>query len=106
MPSAFSQSIEAGLRTEQETLQKEFDLLKAKMDVEIEIGRAIGVAKSNEIIAESPADNYLRYCWIQWLHDDNSEVIYVPTEATLPILEAQSGRINREYVIIMLPPVV
>ncbi|UCF13227.1 MAG: hypothetical protein JSW06_02940 [Thermoplasmatales archaeon] len=31
---------------------------------------------------------YLRYLWIQGLHDGSSEVIYIPTEANLPILES------------------
>jgi len=53
--------------------------------------RAVGVAKANEIIGSSLKNNesYLRYLWIQGLHDGSSEIIYVPTEANLPILEAQ-----------------
>lgn len=55
-----------------------------------EVERAKGVAEANEIIGKSLRDNeaYLRYLWIQGLQDGSSEVIYVPTEATLPILEA------------------
>ena len=55
-----------------------------------ELTRAEGVAEANRIIGESLEgnDEYLRYLWIQGLHDGNSEVIYVPTEANLPILEA------------------
>ena len=33
-------------------------------------------------------ESYLRYLWIQGLQDGTSEVIYIPTEANLPILEA------------------
>jgi hypothetical protein len=54
-----------------------------------EIERAKGVAESNKIIAESLDEQYLRYLWIQGLNDGSSEVIYVPTEANLPILEAR-----------------
>lgn len=57
---------------------------------EAEVLRAQGVAKANQIIGESLKDNeaYLRYLWIQNLVDGKNEVIYVPTEANLPILEA------------------
>ena len=62
----------------------------AKMLAEAEIERAKGVAEANKIIGQSLKDNeaYLRYLWIQGLQDGKSEVIYVPTEANLPILEA------------------
>lgn len=57
---------------------------------EAEIERAKGVAEANKIIGDSLQGNesYLRYLWIQGLQDGSSEVIYVPTEAQLPILEA------------------
>ncbi|MBI4313732.1 MAG: prohibitin family protein [Candidatus Omnitrophica bacterium] len=89
LPQAFAASIEVKLRTEQEALQKEFELAKAKKDAEIEIARAQGVAKSNEIIAGSITESYLRYRWIESLRDGNTQVIYVPTEANLPIMEAE-----------------
>ena len=59
-----------------------------------EVARAVGVAEANEIIGKSLKDNeaYLRYLWIQGLLDGTSEIIYVPTETQLPILEA--GRLN------------
>jgi hypothetical protein len=55
-----------------------------------EVERAKGVAEANRIIGESLKNNdaYLRYLWVNGLHDGSSEVIYVPTEANLPILEA------------------
>lgn len=88
LPPTFAQSIEAKLRAEQESLQKEFELTKAKKDAEIEIARAQGVAKSNEIIAASISDPYLRYKWIEVLGKSQGTVIYVPTEANIPITEA------------------
>lgn len=62
----------------------------AKYLAEAEVTRAHGVAKANRIIGESLRENeaYLRYLWIQGLQDGSSEVIYIPTEANLPILEA------------------
>ncbi|GEM_PF-517749 len=93
LPPTFAQSIESKLRAEQESLQKEFELTKAKKDAEIEVARAQGVAKSNEIIAASISDNYLRYKWVEGLqaHTDRT-VIYVPTEANVPIMEAGRAR--------------
>ena len=62
----------------------------AKLLAEAEIERAKGVAVANEVIGASLKENeaYLRYLWINGLHDGSSEIIYVPTEANLPILEA------------------
>jgi hypothetical protein len=66
--------------------EKESAVLKA----DAEVSRAIGVAKANKIIGQSLHDNeaYLRYLWINNLHEGGNQVIYVPTEANLPILEA------------------
>lgn len=58
---------------------------------EAEILRARGVAEANKIIGESLKNNesYLRYLWINNLdHTKEKQIIYVPTEANLPILEA------------------
>ena len=88
LPAVFSQSIEAKLKTEQEALQKEFELQKAQKDAEIAVARAEGVAKSNLIIANSITENYLRYRWIEGLQNAEKQVVYVPTEANLPIMEA------------------
>lgn len=62
----------------------------AIMLAEAEVERAKGVAQANKIIGESLQENeaYLRYLWVQGLQDGTSEVIYVPTETNLPILEA------------------
>lgn len=64
-------------------------LESAKLFAAAEIERAKGVAEANKIIGSSLKGNesYLRYLWIQNM-DTDKEVIYVPTEANLPILEA------------------
>lgn len=66
----------------------------AKLLAAAEVERAKGVAEANEIIGVSLQGNevYLRYLWIQGLHDGSSEIIYVPTETQLPLLEA--GRLT------------
>lgn len=96
LPPTFSMSIEAKLRAEQEALQKEFELQKAKKDAEIEVARAEGVAKANAVIAGSLTANYLKYLWVQGLQKNESQVVYVPTEANLPILEAQRWELNEK----------
>jgi hypothetical protein len=55
-----------------------------------EVIRAKGVARANNIIGDSLQGNeaYLRYLWIQGLQTNQMQVVYVPTEANLPILEA------------------
>lgn len=56
-----------------------------------EIIRAGGVAKANAIIGDSLKNNeaYLKYLWITDVTGNKSpSVIYVPTEANIPILEA------------------
>lgn len=60
------------------------------MLAEAEIERAKGVAQANKIIGEGLKGNseYLMYLWIQSLGDKDNHVIYVPTEANLPVLEA------------------
>lgn len=65
----------------------------ARLYAEAEVERAKGVAEANKIIGDSLKGNeaYLRYLWIQGLHDGSSEVVYIPTEAGLPLLEASRG---------------
>ena len=66
----------------------------ADYDAKAEIRRAQGVAAANKIIAESPGgpEGYLRWRYIEMLQETSAQgghqVIYIPTEAGLPILEA------------------
>jgi regulator of protease activity HflC (stomatin/prohibitin superfamily) len=67
----------------------------AEMEAEAEVTRANGVAKANKIIGDSLKENesYLRYLWIMSIdHESAKTIIYIPTEANLPILEA--GRLG------------
>lgn len=71
---------------------------KAKMEsssllAQADTIRAHGVAGSNKIIGASLKDNkeYLQWLWIDQIEKAN--VIYIPTEANLPILEA--GHISK-----------
>jgi len=62
----------------------------AKFEAEAEVTRAQGVAQANKIIGDSLKDNeaYLRYLYVNDLAHTKDQVIYVPTEGGLPILEA------------------
>jgi regulator of protease activity HflC (stomatin/prohibitin superfamily) len=68
--------------------EAEADKESASLNAEAEIIRAGGIAEANEIISGSITSEYLKYKFIEGLNDGNTEVIYVPTEANLPILEA------------------
>jgi len=65
----------------------------ADLTAKAEIRRAEGVAEANRIIADSldGAEGYLRWRYIEMLENTSGsgrDVIYIPTEAGLPILEA------------------
>lgn len=67
----------------------------AKLLADAEVERAKGVAKANEIIGKSLEGNeaYLHYLWIHNLESGDHDVVYIPTEAGLPIFEA-GGRFH------------
>ena len=71
-------------------LEAEAEMEGANALAEAEIRRARGVAESNKIIGDSLQGNesYLRYLWVQGLQTNQMQTIYIPTEAGLPILEA------------------
>lgn len=89
------QTGEAELAAAQYTRQVAVAEAKAKQEAAGSLAaadtlRAHGVAESNRIIGQSlkQNDEYLTWLWIESLKEKGNEVIYVPTEANLPILEA------------------
>lgn len=58
---------------------------------EAEVIRAEGAAKANKILQDSLGgpEGYLRYLQIQALEESKASLIYVPTEAGLPVTEAR-----------------
>lgn len=73
-------------------LEAQAKLESAKLEAEAEVERAKGIAGANKIIADGLKgnDEYLRYLWIDKVAGStNREIVYVPTEANLPILEAR-----------------
>jgi hypothetical protein len=72
---------------------------QAKLDAaellnQAEVARARGLAAATALVVESfgGPEAYLRYLWIQSLENNKADIIYVPTEAGLPILEANRLR--------------
>ena len=80
----------AEFKTRVATLEAKAKEESASHIANAEIVRAKGVAESNKIIGDSLKGNeaYLRYLWIDGLQHSQGQVVYVPTEAGLPILEA------------------
>lgn len=93
---------QAELRRAEQDRQIVVQEAQAKLDAaallsKAEVERARGVAEANEIVAEGLGgpEGYLRYLYVQALAEHAGklgQVIYVPTEAGLPILEA--GRLE------------
>lgn len=83
---------EAKLREAESSRQIAIQEAKAKMESssllsQADTIRAHGIARSNQIIGQSLTPAYLHWFWIDNI-DKSQNVIYVPTEANLPIMEA------------------
>ena len=91
LPPKFKDAIERKLEQEQRSLQKKFELDAAKKDAEIEVARAKGAAQAQEIVRSTLSPEYLQYLWISTLNQ-NPNVIYVATEANMPMFRAEGHR--------------
>ena len=66
----------------------------AELTAQAEVARAKGTNEANRIMAESRGgpENYLRWAYINMLQETagtgDRQIIYLPTEAGMPILEA------------------
>ncbi len=75
-------------------LEAQAALDSAQLTAQAEVARARGTNEANRIMSESLGgpDNYLRWSYIHMLQEtagkQGREVIYIPTEAGMPILEA------------------
>lgn len=66
-----------------------------KLNAQAEIERAKGAAEAIQIENGSLSEKYIQYLWVRQQKNLNDKtVIYIPTEANLPILEA--GRIAQK----------
>lgn len=79
-------------------LEAQAALDSAKLTAQAEIERAKGTNEANRIMAQSLGgpENYLRWAYINMLEETagkgDRQVIYLPTEAGMPILEAGRGQ--------------
>jgi len=67
------------------------EVTQAQAKADAEVIRAKGLAESQSIIAETLTEDYIRYLYIQAIEGNSNQIIYVPTEGGLPILEAGRG---------------
>jgi len=66
-----------------------------KLNAQAEIERAKGAAKAISIENGSITPSYIQYLWVRQQNaQTNNKIIYIPTEAGLPILEAGRGSIK------------
>lgn len=75
-------------------LEAQAALDSAQLTAQAEVARARGANEANRIMAEALGgpENYLRWSYIHMLEETagkpGREIIYIPTEAGMPILEA------------------
>jgi len=67
------------------------NLASEELNAEAEVLRAKGAAKAIEIEGGRLTDEYIRYLWVRQQKPGAGQIIYVPTEAGLPVLEAGRG---------------
>jgi len=90
------QSRMAGRAAEEEAeYSRQITIIEAEMNLEAEIlnaraevERARGAAEAMYIVQDALTDEYIRYLWVRQLNLGNTSIIYVPTEANIPLLEA------------------
>lgn len=62
-----------------------------KLNAQAEIERAKGAAQAIEIENGKLTPAYIQYLWVRQQSNSNADkIIYIPTEASLPILEAKN----------------
>lgn len=79
---------EADYSRQTKVVEAQANLEAEKLNAQAEVVRAGGVAQSNNIVKASISDAYIKYLWVKTLDGANKEIIYVPTEANLPLTEA------------------
>lgn len=60
-----------------------------KLNAQAEVERAKGAAEAIRIENGSLTPTYIQYLWVRQQNNVPDKVIYIPTEANLPILEAK-----------------
>lgn len=65
-----------------------------KLNALAEVERAKGMAEAIEIEGGELTTEYIQYLWVRQNIFNDKTVIYIPTEANLPILEATRNQSN------------
>jgi len=60
-----------------------------KLNAQAEVERAKGMAEAMEIEGGKLTDEYVKYLWVKTMAGQEKSTIYIPTEASLPLLEAK-----------------
>lgn len=84
LPPTLTVAIEQKLKAEQEAERMKFILQKESQEAERKRVEAKGIRDAQEIINQSLTAQYLNYLWINTLNQ-NPNVIYVATEANMPM---------------------
>ncbi len=87
LPATVSGAIEQKLKAEQEAERMKFILQRETQEAERKRVEAAGIRDAQGIINQSLTSQYLNYLWINTLNQ-NPNVIYVATEANMPIFRA------------------
>lgn len=87
LPQTVSAAIEQKLKAEQDAERMKFILQKEQLEAERKRVEAAGIRDAQAIINQSLTSQYLQYLWINTLNL-NPNVIYVATEANMPIFRA------------------
>jgi regulator of protease activity HflC (stomatin/prohibitin superfamily) len=87
LPLTVSSAIEQKLKAEQEAERMKFILQRETQEAERKRVEAAGIRDAQTIINESLTSQYLHYLWINTLNE-NPNVIYVATEANMPLFRA------------------
>ncbi|RJO63833.1 MAG: prohibitin family protein [Candidatus Omnitrophota bacterium] len=87
LPPTVSQAIEQKLKAEQEAERMKFILQREKLEADRKRVEAEGIRDAQTIINQSLTAQYLQYLWINTLNQ-NPNVIYVATEANMPMFRA------------------
>lgn len=69
--------------------EAEANLESEKLNALAEVERAKGMAQAIEIENGQLTETYIKYLWVRQNQFNDKTVIYIPTEANLPILEAR-----------------
>ncbi len=91
LPVTVRDAIEQKLKAEQEFERMKFVNQREEMEAERKRIEAKGVRDSQAIVSETLTPQYLNYLWIRNLAE-NENVIYVATEANLPIFRSVESR--------------